>query len=124
MLESGDSGFATQLTVMNSLRRTTSSRHQALEARLNLLRPGLTLTEYCELLKGFGCIYRAWEPLAESLIEPAIPGLTAPRQKSAFLENDLAFFGVQRRATRADLPGFATPAAALGAMYVLEGATL
>jgi heme oxygenase len=111
------------------LRIATQSEHRSLEAELDLLRPSLTREDYAELLAHFHAFFRLWEPEAESVIEPALPGFFEARKKMFWLEADLSALNYRldascRRAARANTPRLDSVARALGSMYVIEGSTL
>lgn len=109
------------------LRRATEPLHRRVEEHLDLLGRRWTPTAYCHLLEALLAIYA-----------PIERGLTAldwsgsgidldARFKSHWLEADLAHFGVDVKSlqmTCTDLPRLETVANGLGALYVLEGATL
>jgi heme oxygenase (biliverdin-IX-beta and delta-forming) len=111
---------------MARLKRETAPAHQALETRLDLLRPGLTLAEYKRLLARFYGFYRPWEQAAFPVLEEARPGLAAGRRKVHLLEADLRSLGVglEELPVSGELPPLRTTAQVLGSFYVLEGATL
>lgn len=118
------------MDVLQYLRETTRAQHEAIEGRVDLLRPDLTLNEYRYLLKRFygfyvpleGALARVadWDQLGFSLLE---------RRKAGRLEQDLRHLGLNAAELQSlprcsDLPEVETLGAALGCLYVLEGATL
>lgn len=111
------------MTLLQRLKDETSSEHAALEARLPLMHPDLTLQDYVGVLQAF---YSVVQPLEARLDTMALPeALEWPeRRRSALLEADLR--GLDSAPVPpstlewADLTG----AEALGACYVLEGSTL
>lgn len=114
--------------VLVRLRTETRPHHDAIEAALDLTRETLTLDAYLRTLKRFYGFYR---PLEDGLAD--IAGWTergidlAQRQKAPLLESDLRALGVASPSALpvcTDLPAHGTVAAALGCLYVLEGATL
>jgi len=109
--------------VMARLRAETAPAHARLEQALDLLRPPLSPARFADLLDRFHAFHRVWEPAVAARLDPA---LLAGRAKLDLLESDLRRLG--RAPSRAACPldpGLTrTPAAALGSLYVLEGATL
>lgn len=114
--------------LLAALRTNTRPAHDRLEAQLDLLRPDLTLGQYRELLERQHRLYR---PL-EAQLGQVIPAewraaLEWPaRQKTGLLEADLRALGARLPAPNRTLrlPPVSGEAAAWGALYVLEGATL
>jgi heme oxygenase len=118
------------MDVLQYLRETTRSQHDAIEGQVDLLRPDLTLNEYRHLLERFygfyvpleGALARAadWDQLGFSLVD---------RRKAERLAQDLRHFGhtaaeLQALPRCSELPQLEALGAALGCLYVLEGATL
>ncbi|WP_221091305.1 biliverdin-producing heme oxygenase [Deinococcus aquaedulcis] len=109
--------------IMTQLKEATAALHDAVEAQMPVLRPDLTRAEYTQLLSQ---VYWAVAPLDAQVQALDLPGafLAAQRQKTPLLRRDLAALG----AAVPPLPLVAGPAldlpGALGALYVLEGATL
>lgn len=115
--------------VLVRLRRETRRAHDRLEAELNLLDPELTVTRYAHLLERFLGFHRVLEPRLDAW-HAREPTLDWPeRRKVHLLEADLAVLtACGSRAERSGLcpevPSIRTTADALGALYVVEGATL
>lgn len=116
-------------TLLARLKAETRIQHLRLERELDMLGEGGSRSAHRELLRRLYGFYRPWEERAVPVLERGHPGLTAGRSKVALLEHDLAFFGESPSAIRAlpscpTLPALDTMPAALGSMYVVEGATL
>ncbi|GAA4332771.1 biliverdin-producing heme oxygenase [Flaviaesturariibacter amylovorans] len=108
------------------MKQETDQRHRALEARLEPQLARLSSVDaYAQLLRTF---YGFYAPL-ETAIESVLPGNLLPdlagRRKAALLLGDLQAIG--QPAEHIPLcapPPLESPAAAFGALYVLEGSTL
>lgn len=111
------------------LRARCQSSHERLEQSLDLLRPDADAARFGALLSAFHGFHRRWEPaLADALPQDA--RWLADRRRLRLIEDDLAALGWSAEAI-AGLPACegaaalcATPAAAMGTLYVLEGSTL
>jgi heme oxygenase len=114
--------------ILQRIRQTTRPYHEAVERRVDLLRPGLTIDAYRSLLGRFHGFYRPleralltfdhWQPLGLDMRE---------RGKARFLERDLRHLAKAGNAPQPeceDLPKILTFPQALGCAYVLEGSTL
>jgi len=114
--------------VLVRVKRETQEHHRRLESILPIARDSFSLGDYLFVLERFLGIYR---PLEARIME--ISGMPESlqldrRRKTALLEQDLSALGVDQE-TLAALPHASVHALhgvpeALGAMYVLEGATL
>ena len=110
------------LLLLDRLKADTAEHHARVERGLDLTRADLTQADWVETLKRFYGFVAPWE----SAIRAHAGVYPAERHKAAFLERDLAHFGV----AAADLPlcpnvpSTDTVARALGSAYVLEGSTL
>lgn len=113
-----------------ALKTSTSGAHKSLEnsAFMRPLHTGtIDLTYYQLLLKKFYGIFYPLEAAVNrhhEVLQYWLPDLQQ-RRKAATIEEDLMLLGAQT----IDIPflkieGINTPAAALGAMYVMEGSTL
>ncbi len=130
---------------LRQLREETRPEHEATEAAMPLLAPGLTLGLYKSVLHVLLPILRGWEMWAAEAAPEPLRSLLPPRRRSHLLEEDLRVLGdadhVRQTAepapidwtavvTGADsgkaqpLTGSEFHAAFLGALYVLEGSTL
>jgi len=116
--------------VLEVMRDRTRETHARLEARLLLLDPALDMARYRAVLAAFYGYHASLEPRLWS-----VPGLerlglhAAERRKAPLLERDLLLLGFDTDAVAAlprcaALPPVADLGSALGALYVLEGATL
>lgn len=108
------------------MRSATDAIHRKLERDLDWRAQIATLDGYRQLLvrlRGFHAAYE--DAIGEALSDEAF---LAPRRRLARLDSDLRALGFEpeRIAALPRPPGLATPgpAAAMGALYVLEGSTL
>ncbi|AIB38456.1 MULTISPECIES: biliverdin-producing heme oxygenase [Pseudomonas] len=116
-------------SLLEALRTGTALLHVALEKRLPFFSEGLDADWYQRLLQAYYGFYR---PLESALYESGLipDGYDAVlRVKTPTLVCDLAALGLDDQAVSTlprclELPILDTPAACLGALYVLEGATL
>ena len=111
------------------LRMRTAPAHALVEARLGLPAAIRTVDDYAALLARFLGIYRPLERLLTAFPDWSGSGIALPRRGHAeCLASDLATLGVdpgaQRLAPHRLLPDLSTFPHAVGALYVLEGATL
>ncbi len=131
---------------LQQLREGTRSEHEATEAAMPLMTPGLTLQAYKEVLRVLLPVLRSWESWAEQNAPPALQPLLSTRRRSHWIVEDLAELedgtpmGDSRRSqpidwdkvVRGDRGSGAYEvrseaeftAAFLGAFYVLEGSSL
>lgn len=117
--------------ILAELREATRVWHDRVEAHprlARLLAADFTVEEYHRLLT---CLYGFYEPLEARLAvhAAALPLSLAERAKAPLLRRDLRALGLSEAQLRAvprcpAPPAFATPEAALGGLYVVEGATL
>lgn len=116
-------------SLLETLRTGTALLHVALEKRLPFFSEHLDANGYQRLLQAY---YGFYGPIEAALYEcDLIPqGFDQRlRMKTPTLLNDLYALGLNEKAIGrlpgcAELPTLDTPAACLGALYVLEGATL
>ena len=121
------SGSEEGIDALGVLRAATAEIHARLDASLGLLDAELTTARYAGVLRGFRAAVGVAEPaLAAHAAVLARHGyVVVERAKAHWLDADLADLGdaaalpVLEGSYRLD-----TPAAAFGAAYVLEGATL
>jgi heme oxygenase (biliverdin-IX-beta and delta-forming) len=117
------------LNILEKLRAGTHRLHLEMERDLDLLRPGLRLEEYTQLLERFYGFYIVCEPPVNRSLGQ-IPGLDLHlRAKIPSLTDDLVYLGhestsLARLPRCVDLPALRSPAMALGWLYVTEGSTL
>lgn len=115
---------------MQQLRRSTRSAHDRIERALPVLDPGLTRARYVRLLQAFYGFYAPLEPLCMAAAgDFAAPLDLVARVKVPLLVADLCALGhssgdVRALPTCLALPTVTSPSQAMGALYVLEGATL
>lgn len=116
-------------SLLDALRSGTARLHVALEKRLPFFAPRLDADWYQRVLQAYYGFYRPMEArLHDSGLIP-IGFDQALRAKTPTLRNDLNALGLSNEAISTlpqcpSLPHLDTPAACLGALYVLEGATL
>jgi heme oxygenase len=120
--------------VLQRLKAATRAEHDAIEATLDLMSPGLSLTDYRRRLRRYHGFYAPIEPLIAAAADWPHWGLDmTARAKTAWLDADLACLGDRGELGEVApgalplcraLPPLDTPAAAFGCVYVLEGATL
>lgn len=110
-------------SIADQLRERTRAEHDRIELALDWEARAGDRAAYADWLARLRAFYAVWEPaLATAIADPA---LTDPRRKLSLLDQDLAALG-SGAAAAAPAPAypFSTRAEALGAFYVLEGATL
>lgn len=108
------------------LRAATAPQHEGLERDLDWTARVATLVGYRALLARLHGFHAAYEPaIAQALADEAF---FASRRRLSRLEADLRYLtlaeGTIAALPRPAPPVLPTPAAALGALYVLEGSTL
>ena len=115
-----------QSTIVDRLRAETRSEHTALETTLALELPTLTQQKYVRVLEAFYGFYVVWERHLEPWTKEVYEEHTARHVKTPRLVEDLRSFGVSISSLPIceAVPAFASLPAALGSMYVMEGATL
>lgn len=106
------------------LRLETRAAHDRLERALPLTSADLTLARFRDLVGRFYGFHAVWEPSVGAALGD--DAFFDPRRKLALLIDDLEVLGVAppRLPLCTDLPPLGSPAAAIGALYVMEGATL
>ena len=116
----------TRPAILDLLRERTRASHDRAEATLPLMDPALDRARYREILAGFWGFHAALEPRLRAVAELRELGLDARRRKLPLLERDLRALGEDPAglAMAYEVPEVDGVAAALGCMYVLEGATL
>lgn len=107
---------------MRELRAGTADLHHDLERRLASAERFTRRERYIEHLARLAGFHLVAEARWANLLLPVLPDFTA-RRKAGLLLRDLAHLGGEVHAT-AEVPAVSDSAAALGAFYVLEGATL
>ncbi len=127
---------------LRQLREETRPEHEATEAAMPLMAPGLTLDTYKNVLRALLPILRSWESWAAEAAPAPLRPLLPPRRRSHLIEEDLRALRVMdsTRWSGESAPidwdlvvmgeGGVSPtrsefhAVFLGAFYVLEGSTL
>lgn len=114
--------------LLTALRNATQSVHARLERRLPLAAPSLTLDAYRIIVESFHGYHLPLERLLDN-VAPSVAGLHwEERRRRSLLRLDVIALGgeasVDALATCARLPSLDSPSAALGCLYVVEGATL
>ncbi len=128
---------------LQRLREETRPEHEATEAAMPLMNPGLTLEAYKDTLRVLLSVLGSWQDWASEQAPPSLRPLLFARRRTHLLLEDLAdlahvpsrFDGFAVpidwdrvvRGGNNNLPGPTAPvceAAFLGALYVLEGSTL
>lgn len=113
--------------LLERLRSETRIAHEALESRLDILSPDLTLARYLRMLERFHGFWRRWQPAMTGMT--AIAPLMTGRTRLDSLEADLAALGRTPSQISAlpmipSLPAIDGAGGALGSLYVMEGSTL
>lgn len=118
--------------VTDRLKTETRALHDAIEqtpALARLLDADVRADEYVALLRCLWCFHAALEPRLEACLEAGSLDSAfslAARRKTPLLARDLAHYAAPVPPAAPDdaLPALPTTAHALGALYVVEGATL
>lgn len=118
-----------QLSLMRSLKLSTTNEHHELETALDLLDSSLDLASYKRLLERFLGFYDPWEASCASALGNAHTEWFSARRKSHLLRRDLEVLGKNEHSFAClpqctELPSLRTTSSALGSMYVIEGSTL
>lgn len=119
---------ASKHDILGRLRAETRREHDAIEAVLDFMTPGLSIAAYRQQLAHFYGFYQPLETSLASLADWSYLGLDFDvRRKTGLLADDLDDLGFDAARTlpvcRA-LPRLTSVAAGFGCLYVLEGATL
>lgn len=124
----GDGPQGAAKHVLAALREQTRDEHQAIEQTLGLMSETLTLQAYRRTLERFHGFWQPLEARLQQRVELREIGLDpAERAKAPLLARDLRVLDVGNPAVLPlcrEVPLVASTAAALGCMYVLEGASL
>lgn len=109
--------------LLAQLKAATAAHHARVEAVMPSLEQLATPAGYAAALRALHGFHAAWEPVIWRAPGVAEAGMDGGRRKLPLLEADLRALGIRPcpAAPRARLAGAAQ---ALGALYVLEGATL
>jgi heme oxygenase len=119
--------LAREMTLLVRLKAETRIAHDRIERSMDLDRRIASPQGYRALLARFYGFHSTWEPAAEPIV--ADPTLFRPRRKTDLLDKDLKALGMGEDEILTlprcrPLMPMPTRAAALGAMYVVEGSTL
>lgn len=110
--------------LLAELKSATTAHHERVEAAMPSLDQMATPAGYAAALRALHAFHAAWEPGIWRTPGLAEAGMDPSRRKLPLLEADLRALGVP---PCGHVPAAAAPAGtaeALGALYVLEGATL
>lgn len=124
-----ETGVSTRPPLHEALRTATATAHHRLENRLPLTSNTLTLERYRLVLEAFYGFYKPLETALDN-VAGSIPGIDWPQRHKAYrLLQDLQAIGLTPSAIAAlplcpYVPLVDGQAAALGCLYVVEGATL
>ena len=113
------------LLMLPALKAATAGHHARVEALMPTLDALATPQGYAAALRALHAFHAAWEPAVWRA--PGLDGAgldEVGRRKLPLLERDLRALGIAPCAARPPAPRVPDAAAALGALYVLEGATL
>jgi heme oxygenase len=111
--------------MLPALKTATAGHHARVEALMPSLDALATPQGYAAALRALHAFHAAWEPAVWRAPELAEAGLDPDaRRKLPLLERDLRALGIEPSVLRPPAPEIPDDAAALGALYVLEGATL
>lgn len=110
--------------LLDELKSATTAHHERVEAAMPSLDEMATPAGYAAALRALHAFHAAWEPVIWRTPGLAEAGMDPGRRKLPLLDADLRALGVPpcEQAPAAAAP--AGTAEALGALYVLEGATL
>jgi heme oxygenase len=111
-------------SILVELREQTRAEHAAIESSLDLMSDTLSLPRYRRTLERFYGYYSPLEQKLHGILDVAIGGALAQREKSRWLLQDLAVLGAHTLPPCRELPAVDDVPAALGCLYVLEGASL
>jgi heme oxygenase len=113
------------LLIHQLLRDATGALHAQVERHLPLMSPTLTVDQYRDTLARF---YQLYVPLEDAVARAGGEGAAEFVRKAPRLAQDLHALGLPPAAVAPLPPGLlpvlASPAAAVGARYVMEGAAL
>ncbi|WP_345465797.1 biliverdin-producing heme oxygenase [Deinococcus carri] len=108
---------------MSRLKQATQDQHQEVEALMPVMQPSLSLEAYARLLRQLQGVVEPLEARLLTLTLPAPFGIGLRLKKAPLLMRDLAALPATPPVRLAPPPLAGVPEA-LGALYVLEGATL
>lgn len=114
---------ATPEPVLAALRAATRERHERVDQLMDLRRLA-ERAHYERVLQVFDAFLGPWEEAVAAALPEAWPTWLRQRSRRAFLQNDLHALGLQPLPRAALQLQLASPAAAWGSVYVLEGSAL
>lgn len=106
-----------------ALRAATHSRHRAIEQVMDLRRLR-DPAHYARVLQVFDAFLGPWENAVAAALPPARRDWLRARSRRPFLQDDLRVLALRAHAASLPQLPIATPAAAWGSLYVLEGSAL
>ncbi len=114
--------------LLDEIKSRTSRHHRQVEADLDIMSETFTIEDYRRLLGRFYGYIRPWEERARAGLGEEV-AIFEGREKAARIEDDLRFLGLGDDELAAlprcgEVPALESAPAALGSMYVFEGATL
>ena len=112
--------------VIEQLRAATAESHKQLEAKLFPFINSINNNhQYGRLLNAFyGYLFPVQELIAHHIDEQVVPDMDT-RRNAGLIALDLGAIGIEQEKEVADrLPAISNHAAAMGALYVMEGSTL
>lgn len=113
------------MSLRQLVKQQTREAHARLDTRLALDAPGLPLDRYQDFLRGMRGFCAAVEPALRSGDLARVGVDLEGRERLAWLDDDLAWFGLDAPVTPSTaLPPMATAPQQLGVAYVLEGSSL
>lgn len=110
--------------LLAELKSATADLHARVEAAMPSLDELATPAGYAAALRALHGFHASWEPAIWRTPGVAEAGMDDGRRKLPLLEADLRALGIPPCDPAAPPAGLAGTAEALGALYVLEGATL
>ena len=120
----GASPAALQTMILSQLKFATTGHHARVEAAFPSLAELATPLGYAAALRALHGFHAAWEPAIWRAPGMEAADLGEHLRKLPLLERDLRALGIAPCPVPAPDPGALDLAAALGALYVLEGASL
>jgi heme oxygenase (biliverdin-IX-beta and delta-forming) len=105
-----------------ALRGATHTHHERVDRLVDLQRLQEP-SHYARVLRVLEAFLAGWEPAVAAALPPARQEWLRLRSRRPFLQQDLRALRVAP-GTAARMPGFASEAAAWGAIYVMEGSAL
>lgn len=109
-------------TLPDRLKAATSGIHATVEAEVGLMAPDLRRAEYVAILQRLADFHASLEPVVAAALGDA--GFMEPRRRLPALLADLVALDAAGSRTAVTVPDIAETPAALGALYVTEGARL